>query len=807
MGVIYRNKSAKTENTLSQKEVGTGSLEKDVKVINEKDAVKVRDKLQDAKCDKNGTTLTFKASVPDEFKNLSKGDIFVLPSAGKKKEVTEELSIDEMLFKDMMDRTIIGKVSEVKEDSGNLSVTFINPTIDEVFNKIEGDINKSLDTKNTSMRFLEGITVYASTSNDKSGQKNYKKDFSLGEEASASAFAETVLTSDGILLENAGLEVNNINIIKFKNNNGVKANGKIAFTDTAFTGRLYYEEDSNEIPKKIDTSIRTNGDFTIDLAFALENKGKIDILKDKETSNNVVEIQGVDNEPNEITIGYILDDLGMLRVGFEDVTKKDAPVELAYGIIFTATLDGQVQANATLGYNFSAYIDKGFSIKYDNGNFKDEEYNVFASQSYPNHNKDDELRQPTKEEIASKPESKITLQGNISGDLNLATGIDPLLYVGNINVARLSNDLGCKGNFVLEGKAEYPGDHSGNMKIHAKAYIASKFSAGLKITAKLTNDWKLTMGGTIEKNLLDLNLKSLDMVFPEDKNVNQNITLNNLDPQLKQYIPSHIKDYQFAYLNLRGDEEKEALILCNEGGFIEGNNQSSSEVYMFEKTDGVWNLFDKPLINQKHSDLDSMELNNMIYLGSLKINNYDSPVFLMHGAGYSYNYQAIAVFVYNKAINDFDYYGGIFTRLLDIYKDNKLPQIVLAESKNIRIDSQKNEITVDDGVESITHLTWDGKNIVVSSKEQKVNEVKTDLVLTRNDGMSDDEYYGNNNKKTIKLKVGQTVYFEQAGEIMYSGEDGTLYKWIDKTHLKTLKKGTFEIWLKSYGRHFVFQIE
>lgn len=194
----------------------------------------------------------------------------------------------------------------------------------------------------------------------------------------------------------------------------------------------------------------------------------------------------------------------------------------------------------------------------------------------------------------------------------------------------------------------------------------------------------------------DANIKTV--IVSKDNNRE---TGEKIDPELAKYIPSRVEKYQFAYLNIKGDSIKEAMISWNNG---------SSEILMFEKENGEWTQF-----YQHSTDINVYSGLNNIYLGFIHINNYEVPIFLQFGELYSYNYQSLSIIKYNSLENKIaEYQDGLLQMVNEA--------IVLLDSSPIAIDSANNIIKVKEAQQTESFF-WDGTKLAKKS-------YKDDLILS-----------------------------------------------------------------------------
>lgn len=228
---------SRQENKEPYTEVGKGVAAKRVKIIDSDTSKEVRSRIVRVRSENKKLAFIFNGELPKEMDGLVQDDIFILPAKEEKQAVKGQDfdSMEEALITELIDGTFIGKVEDIRKEGGQSLLLVSTPRIDEVFTELKINVDQPLKTSsNARGGFLPGLKVQTAYAAVGESGISLSKEYVMAEKDQKGKIKIQGMaypTNEGILIKELGVNTENLQLIKIKDDNGLEVNGKVSISD------------------------------------------------------------------------------------------------------------------------------------------------------------------------------------------------------------------------------------------------------------------------------------------------------------------------------------------------------------------------------------------------------------------------------------------------------------------------------------------------------------------------------------------------------------------------------------------------
>lgn len=336
--------------------------------------------------------------------------------------------------------------------------------------------------------------------------------YQLGEKIGFKLDKLVLIDFDGKATVNDGKQARDFNTGKFislkdaTTNDQIRLSGEVSIKNSAVDFDIKIQ--NHEVMRM---GARMNGTIDSKLMFGYEYAGSASLTdKYKKLENGYklgkyFEINGIDFGDERIYLGSV----GIaLDAKVFNLTKGNEIPLLPLGALvsFSVGLKGDITANATLGFNYTAYFDQGLYVGKKSVSEPLavlDKISIFAHGDYPNPNVTG-ARVATKEEENRKPFFSYGVDGTASVVATDQFGIDLSIVIGGIIPVQVSSPLVQESKMLVKGSAwrrEAGWDITGCYQISTKIDLKSNLYT--RIAGKIDSNW----------DVLDANVNLIDKKF------------------------------------------------------------------------------------------------------------------------------------------------------------------------------------------------------------------------------------------------------------------------------------------------------
>lgn len=469
-----------------------------------------------------------------------------------------------------------GKVSKIIDDDQNTKYVIEQPTLQEMFNELDIDIKSTFDADNIiDMNFVDGVefidnntsALVASLDDVKIKNDKFKFDEDI----------------DGWKSGKISLSFNDTEL-KYKDIKA-KLKGSFSLNDIVLHSKVKFKDGNSENKIKNFESYEAyiSAIPSVNTSFSIEGNLEASIKKDEEEDSlKFLRIEGVDLE-DRLVLGHII--FGVSAIPIQaGVGEPNIYMPIAATIEFTTTLTGKISGEVTIGTEYSCYVKKGFKVNKMNGHtlnkHKFNTGNLITGRTTSNPNIEtvkydggeavieviNEFGDENKN-TENKPEVKRSIQGK--GEMNATAGIglDIGLYIGNLNIARMFNDLKAEADLTVEAVKDNEGSKislDGNME----AYYKGKVVCGIVVKDKSDD---IVVDLKYEKDIVEFTFWKKEFSKEIEVSNNNEEENNNITKEKGFKIQDFIPVGWGTLSSVEGDLNKDGLL--DIAVVVENNNQ------------------------------------------------------------------------------------------------------------------------------------------------------------------------------------------------------------------------------------------